>query len=73
MKIKRGYENKGIHGMAINILKNSGKPMKVEDITEKILRVKKLNGKTPNNTVSYFLQHSKHARRVFTGFYEYKP
>jgi len=71
--IMKNFENKGIHGLAIKVLKNSNRPMKVEDITERIMKFRKIGGKTPNNSVSYCLQHSKYARRVYNGFYEYKP
>ena len=70
--IMRGYENIGFHGLAIKILKKSRRPMKVEEITDKILRVKRVKGKTPNNSVSNCLQYSKHARRVKPGIYKYK-
>jgi len=68
----KNFENKGIHGLAIKILKNSNRPMQVEEITEKIMKIRKIRGKTPGNSVSNCLQFSKYARRVSPGVYAYK-
>jgi len=70
--IQIGFKNKGFHGLAIKILKKSRRPMEIQEITDKILKVKKAKGKTPDNTVSNCLQYSKHARRVSPGIYVYK-
>ena len=73
MKITETMKNRSFHGLAISILKNSNRPLTVKEITERILRVKRIKGKTPNNTVNSILQYSEHAKRVGRGLYRYRP
>ena len=72
MKIRETTKKQSFHGLAISILKNSNRPLTVEEITERILRVKRIKGKTPNNTINSILQYSKHAKRVGRGLYRYR-
>jgi len=71
--VQKNFENKGIHGLSIKILKNSNRPLSVQEITERLQKFRRVRGKTPQNTVSYSLQTSKHAKRVSWGVYKYKP
>ena len=57
------YFGKSIHSLAIKILKKYNRPMSVSEITEKIQEYRKLNGSTPNNSVSAALQRSKYVVR----------
>ena len=41
-----------IHDSILQVLSQSKKPMKVDEITEKVLKIKKISGKTPGKTVS---------------------
>ena len=61
-----------IHGIVISILKKSNKPMRVQDITNQVLKIKNINSKTPLNSVTCSLQTSKHTIRVGHGLYKYK-
>lgn len=73
ISIKQNFENKGYHGLSIKILKHSSRPLSVGEITDRIRKIRRIKGKTPENTVSFSLQHSKYAKRVSWGVYEYKP
>jgi len=58
---------------SLNILyKKSDRPLYVDEITERILRVKRVKGKTPGNSISAVLQYSKHAKSIAKGLYEYR-
>ena len=46
--------------------------MRVREITDKVLKIKKIKSKTPLNSVSAALQTSKHTIRVDHGLYKYK-
>jgi len=70
--IRSSSSNDTIHGIVIKILKQSGKPMRVREITDKVLKIKKIKSKTPLNSVSAALQTSKHTIRVDHGLYKYK-
>ncbi len=61
-----------IHSIAHTLLKKSGKPMSVRDITNVVLKHKPLNGKTPQNTVNAILQRSEHFKKVGWGSYAIK-
>ena len=55
--------------LAIKILKNEGKPMRIREITRKILEIRQLKSKTPASTVSAMLQRSSAFKRVGLGTY----
>jgi|APSaa5957512535_1039671.scaffolds.fasta_scaffold102018_2 hypothetical protein len=69
---KQSSTNDSLHDIVIDILKQYAEPMRAHDITDKILKIRKINGKTPNNSVVSILQTSKHAIRVVRGVYQYK-
>jgi len=60
------------HGMAIKILERAGKPMKVVDIIEKILKTKKTRSKSPGSTLSAILQRSQYFEPTEFGYYKLK-
>ena len=64
--------NETLHGIVVKILKQFSKPMRVRDITDKVLKIKKIKSQTPLNSVVHTLQTSKHAVRVGFGLYRYK-
>ncbi|BDQ30599.1 hypothetical protein NZNM25_07590 [Nitrosopumilus zosterae] len=70
--VRMSDANDSIHGIVVRILKQSGKPMRVKDITEKVLKIKKIHSKTPMNSVVNKLQTSKHVIRIGHGLYSYK-
>ena len=47
-----------IHDSVLQVLLQSKKPMKVSEITKKVLKIKKINSKTTSNTISSILQRS---------------
>lgn len=61
-----------IHSIAYTLLKKSGKPMSVKEITKVVLEHKQLKGKTPQNTVNAILQRSEHFKKVGWGSYVIK-
>ncbi len=71
--IRSETSDKSIHGIVVKILKQSKKPMRVRDITDKVLKIKKIKSKTPRNSVVHKLQTSKYVVRVGFGLYKYKP
>jgi len=52
------------HGLAINILIDKGKPLRVKEILKEIKKSKRLEGKTPTNTLRTVLIRSKHCKRI---------
>ena len=54
LAVKKG----SIHDLILQVLLHSKKPTKVDEITEKVLKVKKINSKTPGKTISSILQKS---------------
>jgi len=73
MKIRETGQKISYHGLAISILQKARRPLTIPEIAEKILKIKKVKGKTPNNTINNVLQYSKHAKRVGYGLYQYRP
>ena len=61
-----------MHSLAIKILKESEKPMKIREITNKILEQKSISSKNPYTTVSAILQRSQYTTRVAKGTYTIK-
>jgi len=55
--------------LAKKILEESNEPMSVREITEQILKIKSVIGKTPDKSISSVLQGSKEFRRVRPGTY----
>lgn len=51
-------ETGSIHDIILRVLLKSQKPMKVREITKKVLELKKIKSKTPTNTISSILQRS---------------
>ena len=70
--VRDSMANESIHGIVVKILKQSKKPMRVRDITDKVLKIKKIKSQTPLNSVVHTLQTSKHAARVGFGLYRYR-
>ena len=62
-----------IHSIALNILKESGKPMRIKEITKLVLTKKSIKSKTPYNSVSAVLQRSEHVIRTSKGTWALNP
>jgi len=58
--------------IALKILEESEKPMKIKDITKLVLEKKSLTTKTPYNTVSAILQRSEYVTKVGKATYALK-
>jgi len=69
--LKGPFGKGGIHYTVVSILKNAKRPMSVKEITDRVLRVRRIKGKTPGNTVSGVLQQSKYVKRYAYGWYKY--
>ena len=59
-----------IHGLAIALLKKKNEPQSMEEITEFILKNKKLDTKTPKNTIRGVLLRSKFIKKNIYAKYE---
>lgn len=70
--LRANAANETLHGIVVKILKQSKKPMRVCDITDKVMKIKKIQSKTPLNSVVHTLQTSKYTVRVGFGLYRYK-
>ena len=47
-----------VYDSVLQVLSQSQRSMKVNEITKKVLKIKKINSKTPSNTISSILQRS---------------
>ena len=57
-----------IHGAILKVLSNARRPLIVSEITEKVLKIKKIYGKTPHKTISSILQKSSFVKRTKLGY-----
>lgn len=71
--VRSSSASTSLHGTVVKVLKQSGKPLNVREITDRVLKIKKILSKTPLNSVAHTLYTSKHAERVSFGMYRYKP
>ena len=55
-------------GLAIKIVAKKKRPMFVFEITDEILKYKKVKGKTPKNSISAILQKSPFFRNTINGY-----
>lgn len=62
---KTGYVD-----LTAKILKEEGRPMTVEELTKKILEVKKVRGKTPEKSLVSALIRSENFIRLNKGLYK---
>jgi len=60
------------HYLILMILKKEHKSMKAIQITEKIKKLKKIKGKTPDATIRSLLQRSSYVEPVGNGFWKLK-
>ncbi len=49
----------GVHGVIIKFLKTKKEPVSMKEIIDHVLEQRKLDGKTPGNTIRAILQRSK--------------
>jgi len=61
-----------IHAYLLNILEEEGRPMKVSELTKKVLKKREITSKNPVSTVSAVLQRSKHVQKSGRGSYVLK-
>jgi hypothetical protein len=59
-----------LHKSIIQILEQEGRPMRVNEITKKILEKRRIASNTPQNTISAILQSSAYVKRVERGVYK---
>ena len=55
-------------GLAIKILAKKKRPMSVVELTNEILKHKKVKGKTPEKTLSGILQRTPYFKRTSKGY-----
>jgi DNA-directed RNA polymerase delta subunit len=55
--------------LTIKILEKEGRPMSIREITNEVLKFKKINGKTPQKSLSSVLQSSDQVKRISPGVY----
>lgn len=58
--------------LAYSILKTTGKPMNYRDLTEKILKKKKIKGKTPAETLRVLLDRDDRFVKIDEGIWRLK-
>lgn len=63
-------KSNSVHGWIIRFLKLSDEPKSLKEISEHILNQRKIDGKTPNNTIRGILQRSKYIRKNVYAKYE---
>jgi len=61
-----------IHAIAVKILEE-GKPLTINELVEKISKIREFRGHTPNRTVSAILNRSLHVKYVGDGRYGIIP
>ena len=61
-----------IHAYLLKILEEEGRPMKVGELTKKVLKKRELTSKNPVSTVSAVLQRSIHVEKSGKGSYVLK-
>ena len=70
--IRPSISDSSLHGIVVKILKQSNKPMRVRDILDKVMKIRKIKSKTPLNSIVNTLQTSKYVVRTGYGLYRYK-
>jgi len=66
----RSLWSTSLHSMIIQILEKENRPMRVNEITKKILEKRRIASYTPQNTVSAILQSSAYVKRLERGIYK---
>ena len=66
-KSTKRFRKNSCHDLALKALANSGKPMTVAEITQAILKTKKMSGRTPGSTISSILQRSAFVEKANGG------
>ena len=58
-----------IHAYLLKILEDEERPMKVAELTKKVMKKRDITSKNPVSTVSAVLQRSRHVKKAGKGSY----
>ena len=58
-----------IHAYLLKILEDEERPMKVAELTKKVMKKRDITSKNPASTVSAVLQRSRHVKKAGKGNY----